>query len=181
MEGSVSRKPRFQQNVGRVDHVVFFYSSFERMVDTREKMTAVLGLDPEDWQEPVTLDPPFHIVTQVNWPAGLEVICPAEGHEQDWFGAPLVAEKGEGIGMLVFGVADIDDAMERAARAGLPVVQTLQDSRRPDGPDQIQAGAPFFLGSGVESNLALIREAVLTPFNGTGLAIGQIEPLGTED
>jgi hypothetical protein len=168
---------KFRQNVGRVDHVIFFYGSTAAAVDTQEKMTAVLGLDPDDWRPAAHVGPPFNITTRVNWPAGLEIVCPAEGHEQDWFGAPVIAERGEGIGMLVFGVPDIDEANARAEKLGLPIVQTLQDSRFPDGPDKVHAGPDYFYGPDIESAVKLIRESVIMPFNGTGLVFGQIEPL----
>jgi len=177
----VTGERRIRRNVGRIDHVIFFYASLERLEDTRDKMSAVLNLSVDDWEKPVQLDPPFNLVTAVCWGAGLEIICPAPGHEADWFGAPMIADRGEGLGMVVFGVADIDEAGERAARVGLPVVQTLQDSRHPDGPDSIRAGLPFFFGPGVEAPFQLIREAVITPFNSTGLAFGQLEPLHPED
>jgi len=172
------RNPR--RNVGRIDHVIFVYNSFERLAETRDKMTAVLGLDPGDWEEPADLDPPFNLRTQVCWSAGLEIICPREGCEDNWFGAPVIAERGEGIGAVVLGVDDLDEASRRAERAGLPVVQRLQDSRHPDGPDAVHAGMPFFFGAGIEKRFHRIREALLTPFNSTGLALGEFEPLDFE-
>jgi hypothetical protein len=166
-----------QRNVGRIDHVVFFYSSFEKLQETREKITAVLGLSEDDWEDPANLDPPFNLCTQLCWRAGLEIACPTPGYEDNWFGAPLIAERGEGLGIVVFGVANLDAAAEQAARAGLPVVQTLEDSRYPPGESNFTAGVPFAFGPGVEAPFRLIREAVVTPFNSTGLAIGQLEPL----
>lgn len=172
---------KLRQNIGRIDHCIFFYSSFERAEDTREKMSAVLGLERDDWGKPVDLDPPFNLCTQVCWPAGLEIVCPSAGHEEDWFGAPVIAQRGEGLSMVVFGVDDIDKAGERAAKVGLPVLQTLQDSRHPDGPDAIHAGPDFFFGAELEAPFRLMREAVITPFNGAGLALGQLVPMNPAD
>lgn len=169
-----------KRNVGRIDHVIFVYRTFERAEETRLKMTEVLGLDADDWEDPTDLDPPFNLCTQVNWTAGLEIICPVAGHEDAWFGTPLIAERGEGLGAVVFGVEDIDEVSRRAERAGLPVLQRLQDSRHPDGPDSVHAGVPFFFGAGIEKRFHRIREGLLSPFNSTGLAIGEFEPLAPE-
>jgi hypothetical protein len=103
-----------------IKKAVFFYKSFERLVDTRERQTAVLGLDPGGWRDPVGLGPPYNLVTQLNAGAGLELLCPAEAHDEDWFGVPILAERGEGLGLLVFAVDDVDATMERAARLGFP-------------------------------------------------------------
>ncbi|HEY1967043.1 MAG TPA: hypothetical protein VGH89_03795 [Pseudonocardia sp.] len=169
-----------KRNVGRIDHVIFVYQTRERADETREKMTALLALDPGDWEDPTDLDPPFNLCTQVNWTAGLEIICPLAGHEDAWFGTPLIAERGEGIGAVVFGVEDIDEATRRAERVGIPVVQRLQDSRHPDGPDEVRAGVPFFFGAGIEKRFHRIREALIGPLNGAGLAFGEFEPLDPE-
>jgi hypothetical protein len=177
----MTRTQKAKRNVGRIDHVIFAYQTFERAEETRQKMTALLGLDPDDWEDPTDLDPPFNLCTQVNWPAGLEIICPSVGHEDAWFGTPLIAERGEGIGAVVFGVEDLDEVSRRAERVGVPVVQMLQDSRHPDGPDAYQAGIPFFFGAGVEKRFHHIREALIGPFNGTGLALGEFQPLDGED
>jgi len=168
---------RLRQNVGRIDHVVWFYSSSERLEDTRDKMTAVLGLTDDAWEKPVDLDAPFHLRTVLCWEAGLEIVCPTPGHEADWFGAPLIAERGEGIGMVIFGVGDMDAAARRAAAAGFPVIQSLEDSRNPPAPDSITTGLPFVFGAEIEAPFRLIREAVIMPFNSSGLALGQLEPL----
>ena len=165
------------REVGRIHHVVYFYRTFETLQDTRAKMNAVLGISEDEWEEPVNLEPPFNLCTQLCWRAGLELTCPAPGHEEDWFGAPLIAERGEGIGFVVFNVADLDSTAEDAAQAGVPIIQTLQDSRHPPGESTFTAGLPFTFGPGVEAPFALIREAVVTPFNSTTLAVGQFEPL----
>ena len=165
-----------RRNVGRIDHVAFFYSTFERLEETRNRITSVLGLDEADWEKPADLDPPFNMRTQPCWSAGLEIVCPVPGHELDWFGAPLIAERGEGLGAVVFGVDDIDEASRRAERVGLPVIQRLQDSRHPDGPDSVNAGVPFFFGPEIEAPFHRIREAWITPFDSTGLAFGEFEP-----
>jgi hypothetical protein len=173
----MATKRALRRNVGRIDHVAFFYSSEDGLRDTREKLSTILGLDPQDWGKPVDLGAPLNIRTQLCWPAGLELICPAPGHDDDWYGAPLVAARGEGLGMVVFGVADIDEAARRATAIGLPPLQMLDDSRHPGGPDTVRAGVPFTMGPELEAPFRLIREGLLTPFNGTGLLLGQLEPL----
>lgn len=168
-----------KRNVGRIDHVVFAYQNEERAEQTREMMTALLGLEPDDWMKPADLDPPFNLRTWVAWNAGLEIICPLEGHEDQWFASQVIAERGEGICAVVFGLDDIDEACRRAEGLGLPVPQTMHDSRFPAGPDTVQRGLPFFFGDIVESHHRRLREALLGPFNGTGLALGEFEPLDT--
>jgi hypothetical protein len=177
----MATKRTLRQNVGRIDHVAFFYSTEEALNDTREKLNTILDLAADDWEEPVDLGAPLNIRTLLCWQAGLELICPAPGHDDDWYGAPLVAARGEGLGMVVFGVADIDEAARRAAAIGLPVMQMLDDSRHPGGHDTVRAGLPFSMGPELEAPFRLIREGLVTPFGGTGLLLGQLEPLDLED
>lgn len=172
----MTAKRKWTQNIDRINHCIFFYSSIERAAETRDTMSAVLDIDPEEWEKPVDQGPPFNLRTLVCWSAGLEIVCPTAGHEQDWFGAPVIAERGEGLSMVVFGVDDIDKANARAAKLGFPIVQTLQDSRHPDGPNSVHAGPEFFVGSEIEASFDLVREAVITPFNNTGLIFGQLVP-----
>jgi hypothetical protein len=166
-----------KRNVGRIDHVIFAYRTFERAEQTREKMTALLGLDPDAWMKPADLDPPFNLRTSVCWEAGLEIISPLEGFEDNWFGTQIIAERGEGVCAVVFGVDDIDEACRRAEGLGLPILQTMHDSRFPDGPDSVHAGLPFTFGDTIEACHKRLREALVSPFNGTGLAFGEFEPL----
>ena len=93
----MATKRALRQNVGRIDHVAFFYSSQEALADTQEKLSSILNMDADDWEEPVDLGAPLNIRTQLCWQAGLELICPVPGYEEDWYGAPLVAARGEGL------------------------------------------------------------------------------------
>ena len=166
-----------KRNVGRIDHVIFAYRTFERAEETREKVSALLGLEMGDWMKPAELGPPFNLRTTVHWEAGLEIVSPLEGMEDQWFATQAIAERGEGVCAVVFGVDDIDEASRRAERVGLPVLQRLQDSRSPDGADSVHAGLPFFFGDVIESHHKRIREALVSPFNNTGLAFSEIETL----
>lgn len=166
-----------KRNVNRIDHVLFAYQSFERAEETRQKMTSLLGLHPDAWEKPATLDQPFNLRASLCWDAGLEIISPLEGCEDNWFGAQLIAERGEGICAVVFGVQDLDQACRRAEQIGLPVAQRLQDPRHPDGPEEIEAGIPYFLSPEIVSPFHRLREGLIGPFNGTGLAFGDIETL----
>jgi hypothetical protein len=169
-----------KRNVGRIDHVIFAYGSHERAEETRDRMAALLGLDLDEWMKPADLEAPFNLRTWVHWEAGLEIICPLEGREDQWFGTRILAERGEGICAVVFGVHDIDEACRRVEGLGLPVLQTMHDSRSPDGPDSVHRGLPFFFGDTIEACHTKIREALVSPFNGTGLALGEFEPLDVE-
>jgi hypothetical protein len=169
---------RLRQNIWRIDHLVFAYSTRERLDETRANMNAVLGLEPDDWDDPVVLSLPLNCTTQLCWSAGLELICPAPGDESgEWIGAPLLAERGEGLAMAAFGVPNIREAHQRANDAGFPVIQTFQDPRHPVPAEERPAGEiPWDFPEELQRPHRLIRESIFTPFNGTGLYFAQIEP-----
>jgi hypothetical protein len=174
----VTTRPKRIQNVQRIDHIVFFYRTRERADDTRDKMSAVFGLAPEDWDEAVEIGAPLNAVTQLCWSAGLEIACATPGFEDSWIGKPLIDERGEGLHMVAFGVKDIDEANRRATNAGFVIAQTIQDPRHPDpesskiAPEEM----PLYFPEGLHRPHSLIREAIIVPFNGLNLAFAQIEP-----
>jgi len=167
-----------RQNIQRIDHVVFVYRSRERLDDVREKLNSVLGLDSEDWEEPIVIAPPQNCITQLCWSAGLELICPVPGREgEPWAGKHVLATRGEGLGMIAFGVEDLYAANRRARSAGFPIVASFGDPRRPDPPgEQAGQGLDTVLPESLVEVHGLLRESVIAPFDGTGLYFAQIEP-----
>jgi hypothetical protein len=169
---------RLHQNVQRIDHIVFVYASRARLDEVRAKLDAVLGLDPDDWEDPIVIAPPQNCITQLCWSAGIELICPVPGREDEpWAGAQTLATRGEGLGMIAFGVADLHAANARARAAGFPIVASFSDPRHPDPPEERPGlGLDTVLPAELVEVHGLLRESVIAPFDGTGLYFAQVEP-----
>jgi hypothetical protein len=156
------------RNIQRIDHVSMVYrdENVEQAVETLER---TLG---------VRFPPPIDVVairSWVDWDSGLEVFAPAGTAADLDATGPLAAfldmihahldTRGEGLFSIVFGVADIDAACERAAAAGASV------ATKHDGPDPSWPWAHRF---------TRIQEAELGYVNGVYLVLGQVEPTAAE-
>jgi hypothetical protein len=73
---------RLRRNIWRIDHLVFAYSTSERLDETRANMNAVLGLEPDDWDDLCQ-----HVSDQ--WFCCLSAsVRAASGKDRDQDGAP---------------------------------------------------------------------------------------------
>ena len=106
--------PETMRYNNRLDHVawVCFASNFERNIELLSK----LGGRPLDGPHD---KPEIGIRIAISWETGLEVIAPIPGSEAPAAcGANRILERGEGIYGILFGVADMEVALERARSAG---------------------------------------------------------------
>jgi hypothetical protein len=100
-----------RRNVGRIDHILLLYRNRENQDQARDKLTELLGID--DWDEVGEGEEGIYI--WISWKSGIELICPTrvvpafEKH---------LASHGEGFYCLVFGVADLDRAIDNVRRLG---------------------------------------------------------------
>jgi hypothetical protein len=146
VNGEVERR-----NVGRVDHVLFLYRNRESQDEARRKLTELLGID--DWDEVGDGDEGIYI--WISWASGIELICPTR--EVPAFEKHLAAH-GEGFYCLVFGVADLHQAMVHIKA--------------------ITGRAPHPLGSAppkVYEKFDIAREAVVGVVGGVRLMLGEFK------
>jgi catechol 2,3-dioxygenase-like lactoylglutathione lyase family enzyme len=68
---------------------------------------------------------PFGIQVAISWDAGIELCAPMPGREHDSAVSQFLAQKGEGIMNVYFGVDDADVAMARAAANGYSLIHGL--------------------------------------------------------
>ncbi|MEI8155258.1 MAG: VOC family protein [Burkholderiales bacterium] len=68
---------------------------------------------------------PFGIHVSIAWDAGIELCSPMPGREHDSAVSQFLAQKGEGIINVYFGVDDADAAMARAAASGFSCAHAL--------------------------------------------------------
>lgn len=68
---------------------------------------------------------PFGISVAIAWDAGIELCAPLPGRENDSAVSPFLAQRGEGIMNVFFGVDDGDAALERASGQGYRCVNAL--------------------------------------------------------
>ena len=72
---------------------------------------------------------PFGISVSIAWDAGIELCAPLPGREKDSTISQFLAQKGEGIMNVFFGVDDGDSANERASALGYACVNALDYSQ----------------------------------------------------
>jgi 4-hydroxyphenylpyruvate dioxygenase-like putative hemolysin len=166
---------KLQQNIDRVDHIAYVYRSFDRLEEARKNFSAVMGFDPDDWEDSFDDVKPSFARSVICWKAGIEFLCPVPGHEAVWIFKDLVEERGEGIAIVVMGVADLDVAKERARKAGIPILHTIEDPRHPNSEHDAH-----HMGEPLRRPFTIIREAIITPFNSILMAFGQIEPRNSD-
>ena len=68
---------------------------------------------------------PFGISVSIAWNAGIELCAPLPGREADSAVSPFLAQRGEGIMNVFFGVDDADAAHDRAEALGYRCVNAL--------------------------------------------------------
>jgi methylmalonyl-CoA/ethylmalonyl-CoA epimerase len=72
---------------------------------------------------------PFGINVSIAWDAGIELCAPLPGREQDSAISQFLAQRGEGLMNVFFGVDDGDEANDRAAAQGYGCVNALDYSQ----------------------------------------------------
>jgi hypothetical protein len=93
-----------RRNVGRIDHIILLYRNRESQENARQKFSALLDIN--DWDEVGEGDEGIYIF--ISWSSGIELLCPTR--EVPAFERHLAAH-GEGFYCMVFGVADLDQAI----------------------------------------------------------------------
>jgi 4-hydroxyphenylpyruvate dioxygenase-like putative hemolysin len=138
-----------RRNVGRIDHIILLYASRESQERARQSFTAMLGI--EDWDEVGEGSEGIYIL--ISWKSGIELICPTR--EVPAFQRHL-ATHGEGFYSLVFGVADLDQAMAHVK--------------------QLSGRAPYALGDPppkVFERFDIAREAIVGELGGIRVMLGE--------
>ena len=148
MSQSTSRATE-RRNVGRIDHIILLYGSRESQERARQSFTATLGID--DWDEVGEGSEGIYIL--ISWKSGIELICPTR--EVAAFQRHL-ATHGEGFYALVFGVADLEQAMAHVK--------------------QLSGRAPYALGDPPQQVLErfdIAREAIVGELGGIRVMLGE--------
>jgi predicted enzyme related to lactoylglutathione lyase len=102
-----------QQSIQRVDHVAIIVKE-ENARFYAGRLGAILGIR---FEEPVINDE-HGVLIIISWDAGLEIIAPTRQQGGYW---DRIQRYGEGSAAIVFGVADMDEAIERARANGATV------------------------------------------------------------
>jgi methylmalonyl-CoA/ethylmalonyl-CoA epimerase len=68
---------------------------------------------------------PFGIHVAISWDAGIELCAPMPGRENDSAVSQFLAQRGEGIMNVYFGVDDADAAKAQASAAGFSTIHAL--------------------------------------------------------
>lgn len=140
-----------RHNVGRVDHVALIYRNRDNLEKAKQEFTTLLGVT--DWEDMGEVYGRVHVV--VSWQSGLELIFPTR---PDPALDHHLATKGEGFFSLIFGVADLDEAVARVLKAGGIA------HPHPDTPAQ------------TFQTFEVAREAVLGQVGGINLTLGEFKP-----
>jgi hypothetical protein len=141
-----------RRNAGRIDHVLLLYRNRQNQDDARRKLTELLGID--DWDEVGEGDEGIYI--WISWKSGIELVCPTR--EVPAFEKHLAAH-GEGFYCLVFGVPDLDRAIENVKR--------------------LSGRSPHLLGLAppkVYEKFEIAREAIVGVVGGVRLMLGEFKP-----
>jgi hypothetical protein len=141
-----------RRNVGRIDHVILLYRNRESQESARQKFSALLGID--DWDEVGEGSEGIYIF--ISWKSGLELICPTR--EVAAFARHLAAH-GEGFYCMVFGVANLRQAVDHIAA--------------------ITGRAPHALGNPpgkVFEKFDIASEAIVGEVAGMRLMLGEFKP-----
>ena len=108
-----SAKQPLRQNRNRIDHVAFLTRP-ENFDATTKRAADLLGLDydgPYDFDE-------LGIRICIDWHAGIEFIAPIDPTKAT-LQAAFIEEHGEGFFRLVFGVTDLESALNHVGKSGL--------------------------------------------------------------
>ena len=68
---------------------------------------------------------PFGISVSIAWDAGIELCAPLPGREETSAVSQFLAQRGEGVMTVFFGVDDCDAAFERASAQGYDSINAL--------------------------------------------------------
>jgi hypothetical protein len=109
-----------RRNAGRIDHIILLYRTRESQEQARQSFTGMLGVD--DWDDLGEASEGLYIL--ISWRSGIELVCPTRA--VGTFERHLAAH-GEGFYCLVFGVADLEQAVENVARLNGRVPRLLSD------------------------------------------------------
>ena len=102
-----------------VNRIVIAVRNLDRSKKLYEDMLGAAFVDAHWTGEP------FGIHVAISWEAGIELCAPMPGRESDSAVSSFLAENGEGIMNVYFGVDDADIAMERALANGYGCVHSL--------------------------------------------------------
>jgi hypothetical protein len=143
-----------RQNVGRVDHVVYEYKSLAAREAAKAEFEQRFGV--AGWTD-VGLIETFGIQVIVDWDSGMELLCPA---------ADAPGADGEMTGhahSIVFGVADLDEAVARANRAGARTTPIV---------------LPAWVKEKSADRFSMAREAAINPedVGGIPIVLGEFAP-----
>jgi len=72
---------------------------------------------------------PFGIEVAISWDAGIELCAPIPGREDDSVVSSFLAENGEGVINVIFGVSDAGAARNKAEISGLPPFHSVNYSQ----------------------------------------------------
>jgi hypothetical protein len=98
-----------RRNVGRIDHIILLYRTRESQEQARQSFSELLGVD--DWDEIGEASEGLYIF--ISWRSGIELVCPTR--PVGTFERHLAAH-GEGFYCLVFGVANLAQAIANVER-----------------------------------------------------------------
>jgi hypothetical protein len=148
-----------QQPINRVSHVVYCLQP-ENLEPAAAFLHEALGAIFEDSSRPE-----LGLRIKIALESGLELIAPAPdlGPVPDRFLRHL-AERGEGVYDVVYGVRDLDDTVDRAARFGVSVTHRGSFAHLP----------PW------QGRMAVLDEAHLEPVHGMHITLGCIVANATE-
>ncbi|MDT2003850.1 hypothetical protein FXW78_01510 [Rhodococcus opacus] len=153
-----------------IDHVTFIYRK-ENLDAARAELSAALGIT--DWDGPTEFKR-FGITQIQSVSAGVELLAPTGDHG---FIADHLKEHGEGFFALIYGVEDLDKAVQEARARGIEPV--LDDDGSPLVIDSMVGGAdggvahPTWAG-----RVTVYKEVPLHPVAGLNLYLGEIEAVG---
>jgi 4-hydroxyphenylpyruvate dioxygenase-like putative hemolysin len=147
-------QPESRRNVGRIDHIILLYRNRDNQEAARRNFSATLGID--DWQVAGEGSEGIYII--ISWKSGIELICPTR--EVAAFERHLEAH-GEGFYCMVFGVADLTQAMAHIK--------------------QLSGRSPYPLGDPpppVYEKFDIAREAIVGELGGIRVMLGEFKPKG---
>ena len=150
-----------QKSANRIDHVVFIVRP-ENLNSAAERLSAVMDLKFDGPHDDVTLG----IRVLIDWQAGIELLTPYDP-EVATTQVAYLEKHGEGFYRLIFGVTDLERALERAREHGLDIGQPMNGLE---------------LNPRWSSEFERIDEVpVQKPWPGVYLTFGRIEPRTTPE
>jgi catechol 2,3-dioxygenase-like lactoylglutathione lyase family enzyme len=102
-----------QQAVQRIDHVAIIVKE-ENARRYADRLSAILGIS---FEEPFVNDD-YGLLIIISWDAGLEIMAPTRQQGAYW---DRLQRYGEGTAAIVFGVANMDEAIKRARENGATI------------------------------------------------------------